>query len=312
MPMSTTERPRVVVLGSANVDVSLRVETLPKPGETVSATRSTQGPGGKGANQAVAVGRAGVPVTLLATIGDDRAGTELTEAISGYGVDTSHIRVRHGVETGRAHVTVDRFGENSIVVFPGANAFTAQDYVAATRDVIAAADVLVVQGEIPVGATQAAIRIADGNGTRVIANPAPYVDLEDCTSIADPLVLNSVEATQLIGRPIQDADDVRQQSAALMERARSVLVTLGAAGAVLCTHDSVLEVPASPPAAVIDTTGAGDALVGVLAAALALGYDLERACSSAVAAATSTVESAGAAAGYPLFSLTDPAAEVIA
>jgi ribokinase len=291
------------VFGSANLDTSLRVRALPQPGETVSASKTIVGPGGKGANQAAAIARTGVPVALLAAVGSDGAGTELLAALDGFGIDTSRVVQHDRVTTGRAYVTVDGEGENAIVISPGANALISEAYAHEVADVLSRADVLVVQGEVPVDATREAMRLANAYGTRIVANPAPYVEFGDLTHLADPLVLNSVEASQLLGVQVGDAGSIRLHAERLATQARSILVTLGAVGAVLVRGGQVIEFSARPTATVLDTTGAGDAFVGVLAAALASGCDVERACEAAVEAGTRTVETVGAAASYPSFVL---------
>lgn len=310
--MPTAVRSRIAVFGSTNLDESMRVRSLPRPGETVVAVASSTGPGGKGANQAVAAARAGVDVVLLSAVGSDPAGAALLEALATCGVDTGRVLIADAVLTGRAHIAVDHAGENSIVVASGANAAVTAEYAAQVSDAIAAARVLVVQGEVAEEATGAAIRTARDNGTRVVANLAPYFDLGPLAATADPIVVNALEASQLVGVPISDGASVRANAARIAAICDAVVVTLGPAGAVLCRRGEVTEFPARVPSEVVDTTGAGDAFVGVLAAALACGLGLDEACASAVDAATRTVEASGAATAYPVFELPAVAAEAIA
>jgi ribokinase len=310
MSSSTNDAPFVVVFGSTNLDVAMQVQHLPRPGETVVATRVTSGPGGKGGNQAMAVARAAVSVRLLSAVGSDDAGEEVLAALTDAGVDTGRVLRHRSAATGRAHITVDAAGENEIVIAAGANAALTAEFIEQATDVITTAQLLVVQGEAPVEATRAAVRIARDHGTRVIANLAPYIDLGALVAIADPLVVNELEASELLGVSVTDVGSVERAAQQLSGIAASVVVTLGAAGAALCRAGSVTVFPARAPERVVDTTGAGDAFVGVLAAALANGSDLDSACGAAIGAATRTVERVGAAAAYPRFSLPDAPIEV--
>jgi ribokinase len=299
---SSAVRGRVAVLGSVNLDLALRVEELPIKGETVLSRSTVSGLGGKGANQAVAVARAGVLVSFLGAVGADGEGAGLQDKLAAQGVDVSGIRSVPDTRSGLAVVVVSARGGNQIVVAPGANDRIREEYVDEVASTIAAADVLVLQGEIPADANRAGIAAARRAGTRVVVNLAPVSDLGAQLAFAHPLVLNEIEAGQLTGRPVGGADDVVALAGGLRELARSVVVTVGAGGAVLVTQDGVTRVPAPPVPEVRDTTGAGDALVGVLAAALARGLGLRSATAAAVAAASRSVAEDGASEQYPDFS----------
>lgn len=291
----------VAVVGGINLDVSVRSELAPGPGETVLGTSKHEGLGGKGANQAVAASRAGARVSLVGMIGDDRAGSVLTSRLEDIGVDVSGIEVLPDAVTGSALIVVTDDGENRIVVIPGANGHVAPEYIEANAAIIAHAAVLVVQGELPAAATRSAIRIAAGSEGRVVVNLAPVTELGPELHVADPLIVNAVEASQLTGSATGSVAQILHDSDRYRALARSVVISVGSEGAVVIDDDAAAHVPA--PAGVIarDTTGAGDALVGVVAARLAQGDDLLSSVIAGVRAASSTVSTFGAAEAYPDF-----------
>ena len=268
---------RVVVLGSLNVDLVTRVERHPRPGETVLGTGLVRLAGGKGANQAVAAAAAGADVAMVGCVGDDAGGTAYRTRLAARGVDVHAVRVVPGVPSGHAVVTVAEGGENSIVVVPGANDLLDEREVAAV-DGLRPGDVLLVQLEVPRAVVCTAVRRAAGRGARVVLNIAPYAALPpDVVALADPVVANEHEMAALAEAGAEP---------------RSVLVTFGANGA---SWDG-LTVPAHVVAAaeVADTTGAGDAFCGALAAALARGARREEALDAALAAGAAAVLHEGA------------------
>jgi ribokinase len=279
--------PSVVVLGSANLDQVLRVESLPRPGETVLATDLRHAPGGKGLNQATACARAGAPTTFLGAVGADGFGDTLVGWLADEGVDTSAVR-RTEEPTGTALVMVDRSGENSIVVAPGANA-TLHELGDDEQRRIRAADTLVMQCEVPVGILLAAARL----GRRVVLNAAPATPLpDDLLDHVDVLVVNRHEAVALAGG---DAPDLAR---VLASRVRNVVITLGPEGATWAGESGVGSCPA-PTVAPVDTTGAGDTFVGYLAASLTAGLDWSDAIGRAVRAGALAVTRPGAAPAVP-------------
>lgn len=298
-----SRRGRVAVLGSVNLDLVLRVAELPAQGETVLSRSSRSGLGGKGANQAVAAARAGAEVEFLGAVGSDENGTTLIGKLVEQHVGVDRIRQADGVASGLAVVVVSERGENQIVVVSGANESVDTGYADSVRDAIAAADVLVLQGELPTAPEPAAITVARAAGTRVVVNLAPVRDLGDALAEADPLVVNEIEAGQLIGAELSSPADVEAAAQLLRRTARSVVVTIGAQGAVLVTQDQVSHIAAPAVPDVRDTTGAGDALVGVLAAALAHGFGLAEATAFGVEAASRSVTVEGASERYPDFAL---------
>jgi len=289
----------VVVVGSINVDEVIGVATLPAPGETVLGWERATGLGGKGANQAVAAAVAGGEVALIGAVGADAHGAAALEQLAKHGVDTSMVATLEETASGRALVILSEDGENEIIVIGGAN--QAMDERALSRDELRDAAVMVVQGEVPPKVNQAALRMAAELGVRAVVNLAPVQDLGGHLATADPLVVNEIEAGQLIGAELRSAQDVVDAAPDLRGLARSAVVTLGASGAVLITPDAIDHIPAPRPERVRDTTGAGDAVAGVLATALAQGLELRAAVERAVRAASLSVTEVGAAASYEAF-----------
>ncbi len=269
---------RVVVLGSLNIDLVTRVERHPRPGETLLGEGLRSLAGGKGANQAVAAAAAGAQVAMVGAVGDDAGGAAYLDRLRARGIDTSGVRVVPGEPSGHALIAVDDAGENSIIVIPGANAHVPADPALVAG--LGLGDVLLMQLEVPLPSVVAAARAARAAGARVVINTAPYAALPaDVVALADPLVANEHEA-----RLLADAGAVPT----------SLLVTFGAAGAA---WDGVSAPGVAVPAEdVLDTTGAGDAFCGALAAALAAGSDRDAALAAALAAGADAVRHAGAQA----------------
>jgi ribokinase len=288
----------VLTIGSIHLDHQLSVDALPGPGETVVAHSAQRGLGGKGANQAVAASRAGARSALFGFVGDDPQSVDILQRLQGLGVDVSAVVTVEGAETGSAIVVRDAQGENQIVVSSGAGAEgrVTDAYLAGQ---IARARVLVLQGELPSVLSVQAARLAHDFNVRLVINLAPVASFDGVLHLADPLVVNEVEAAQLLGGDAHYVDD--SLALRLGDLAKTVVVTLGARGAVYLENGSVQRVPAPTARQVIDTTGAGDAFVGSLAAALARGEALSHAVGLAVAAASLSVEKLGAAETYPVF-----------
>jgi ribokinase len=292
----------VVVVGSVNADVIARVAAHPAPGETVLGDSLVVLAGGKGANQAVAAALLGARVALVGAVGDDEFAGPATETLRSAGVDLTALDVVAG-PTGIALVTVAADGENSIVVVPGANGSVGRDAVAEHGHLVGAADVVVLQGEIPRDGIEAAARAARG---RVVLNLAPVLALDpEVLRLADPLVVNEHEARGALAilcagaGPGNDADHARVAGELVAAGVRSVVVTLGPAGALVAVpRHEVVAVPA-PAVTVVDTTGAGDAFVGALAHRLAAGDGLVAAARLAARVGAYAVTGPGAQASYP-------------
>jgi ribokinase len=294
-----TSRADVVVVGSVNRDYVCRVDRLPVPGETILGGEASVGSGGKGGNQAVAASRLNARTALVARIGRDGDGQALVEQLDAAGVDTSHVVATH-TRTGMAFVIVDARGENSIVVAPGANErLDAEAAADAVRRVLSPRSVLVTQAEIPAATSAAAILAAAEAGCRVVVNLAPYRPIDErLLAHCDPLVVNEAEAGGLLDRDVRGTGQARDAVAELAGRTHSAVVTVGAEGAVAGQAGRVEHVPVESVRAV-DTTGAGDAFTGALAAALSAECDLLEAVRVGVRAAAYAVARPGAQASFP-------------
>ncbi|MFC9881825.1 ribokinase [Streptomyces libani] len=289
----------VLVVGSANADLTVRVDRRPGAGETVLGTDLVESAGGKGANQAAAAARIGGRTALLARVGGDAYGELLLGAQRAAGTDVTPVIVDGTARTGTAMIIVDPDGDNSIVVSPGANAALTPQDVAAAKDTIAASAVVSLQLEIPMASVRAAASAAEQAGTRVVLNPspAPTADLApELLSVADPLVVNEHEARQLSG--LTDGTPAQWAQALRDRGARSVVVTLGGDGALVLDADGAENVPGVRVKAV-DTTGAGDAFTGALATRLARGDALPEAARFAVRVGAAAVTKPGAQPSYP-------------
>jgi len=290
----------VFVVGSINQDFVLKVERRPQPGETVTNAELATHPGGKGANQAAAAALLGASVAFLGRIGDDDLGGPLLENLSHKGVDTRLVEKASGTATGAAFITVTPDGENAIAVAPGANRRLMPEDVDAVAGEIGAARVLVAQMEVPPASVRRAAEIATGGGTRVLLNLAPMIEVpRELLELLDPLVVNEHEAAFLLGEKVEGVDAARSAAPDLLSLGpKSAVITLGASGVVVADGSSEAHLPA-PEVEVVDTTGAGDAFVGALAARLAGGASLEEAAAYAVRAGAAAVTKEGAQGALP-------------
>lgn len=289
----------VLVVGSANQDVVVRVARLPRSGETLSGIEVQYLAGGKGLNQACAARSTGVPTQFIGVVGADAQGTFLAEFLEQTGVGVRNLQFSDLEPTGTAHILVDDEGANQIVVVPGANsAVDARQAIGS--EAFAAASVLVLQGEIPRAVNRRVAEAFVGRGRRVILNLAPAQSVSTrLLKTADPLVVNEHEAGVILGQAApKTVEEAKAAASELLALSRSVIITLGSEGSVTADGASSLHVPAFPARQVVDTTGAGDAYVGVLAASLAVGKNLEEAATCASKAASLTVERPGAASSY--------------
>lgn len=313
----------VVVVGSVNHDHTTYVPALPRPGETVLAHDDRSSLGGKGANQAAAAAIAGAVVHLVGRVGDDASGDYARTRLTSFGVGCDHL-CTGGRPTGSAQITVDAHGTNTIVVASGANAEVGPDDVRAAWSVVRAADVLLTQGELSGAVVDEAAGSlptgADGARCRFVLNLAPVVPVAARTlAAADPLILNETEAVDLLGATTPGAvigftvaEALTAAAALVQDVCTSVVITLGPSGAVAHDGDRSWHQPAPVPARVRDTTGAGDAFAGVLAAYLAAGRDLRGAVAAGVAAGSLSVADWGAASSYPDVDRIEQALEALA
>ena len=303
MIWSMTDRPRVTVLGSLNMDISVTVPRLPEPGATVLGSAARFTPGGKGANQAVAAARLGAAVRMAGCVGDDDFGRQLLAALRAENVDAAGVRTVPGVPTGLAMISVDAAGENLITVAPGANHEVGAGEVAAAAG--SPADVLVICAEIPVPAIRTALAWASGARARCVLNLAP-VPPEAAAIVAemgeglDWLVVNESEAGAVLNRRVDGLAEASQAAAALVAAGvKHAVVTAGAHGAALAAPEGVPVVTRAFRVDAVDTVGAGDAFVGALAVALAAAIPAAEAVRAAAAAGAAAATRPGAQAGMP-------------
>ncbi len=284
----------LIVLGSLNRDLTVVVERHPLPGETVLGGSVVTGTGGKGANQAAAAAREGATPVFVGAVGSDAVGDELLADLARAGVDVSHVTHSPG-PSGMALITVDRSGENSIVVASGANATLDAGVIAALIERLATKDtVLLAQLEIPLGVVEEAADRLEKVGGRLVLNLSPATTVSPrLLGFADPLVVNESEASDLAGSAIDGPADAETIAGRLLAGSRSVVLTLGGDGVVVADAAGVTHLPAKP-VTVVDTTGAGDAFAGALAAALAAGEDLGAAVQKGIDAGAEAVQYLGA------------------
>ncbi|GAB3603455.1 ribokinase [Microbacterium aureliae] len=285
-------RGRVVVLGSANMDLVVRQPRWVRPGETMFGSHFSTGPGGKGLNQAVAAARAGADVAFIGAVGSDDFGARLADGLAAEGVDTTALR-RVGAATGIAQITVTDDGENAIVVVPGANAESALSD--ADRAAIDGASHLVVQLERPHALLRTALAYARDRGVTTVLTPAPVADeSRELIGLADILLPNEREAMELSGEATAEA-----AANSLSRSAGTVVVTLGERGALVAQGGAVVATVQPRRVKAVDTTAAGDTFVGVLVAWLSSGEDFAAALDAATAAAAIAVTRTGAADSMP-------------
>jgi ribokinase len=283
----------VAVFGSCNMDLVAYVKTAPKRGETVLGREFHTVPGGKGANQAIAAAKAGAALHMIGAVGDDAFGDQIRETLRKSTVDVSGLRTAPG-PSGTAHIVVDDEGGNSIVVVPGANA-TVDGLADGDEELIAGAQSLLLQLEIPRSGVAAAAAAGRRNGVRVVLTPAPAAPLSaDILSNVDLLVPNEHEAAILVGD-----DDPHRALTTLLGLVPEVVITLGARGSLYGNRDGArVEMPSFRVDAV-DTTAAGDTFVGVLSTALGEGADVAEALRLASAGAAVSVQRNGASSSMP-------------
>lgn len=289
--MLVSHTPRVVVVGSANVDLTTFTDQFPRPGETIFGRSFDLGFGGKGANQAVAARLCGAEVAMVARVGDDLFGPATIANFSARGIDTSHVQITPGVSSGVAPIFVDSSGQNRILVVKGANDSLRPADVEQAGHLLERADCIVLQLEIPIETVYFTLRFARTRGIRTILNPAPAQPLDlQAVGNADYVVPNETEAEALAGVPVRDLHEAQACAQRLLDSGlRRVILTLGANGALCAGNDGMRHVAPFPVNAV-DTTGAGDAFIGSFACFLAGGCEEDEAVSrSNLYAALSTL-----------------------
>jgi ribokinase len=290
----------ILVIGSSNTDMVIRVRDLPRPGQTVLGEDFQTFAGGKGANQAVAARRADGNVSFLAAVGNDAFGKAASDVYESEGIDTSLIQVIDGTPSGVAMIFVSDAGENCISVAPGANGALTPEIVRSHVSIIAEAGLLLLQLESPIESVVEAVNIASQYRTRCVLNPAPAAEVPDETLAQLYCITpNASEAELLTGVAVVDERSAAVAAGLLLQRGvENVLITMGESGALLCNSDGVHHQSAKS-VAVVDSTAAGDTFNGVLVAVLAEGRPLKKAIHLAVKAASLSVQTAGAIASIP-------------
>jgi len=291
----------VIVFGSINIDLVAKTHRLPVPGETVAGHTFFTAPGGKGANQAVAAARLGVPARLIGRVGDDSFGKELLASLQAAGVDTGSVSADPAASTGIAAIAADDAGQNTIVIIAGANGCVGDKDCDRVEQLLPGAAALLLQLEIPLSAVLTAARAARAAGVPVILDPAPArADIPaELYSLTDIITPNEIEASQLAGFPVSDRETAALAAAEFRRRgAGTAIVKLGDRGVFCATAEESFFVPAFP-VPVADTVAAGDAFSGALAAAIAAGKPLRQAVIWGAAAGALCATKAGAQPSLP-------------
>jgi ribokinase len=303
-------KPHIVVIGSTNTDMIIKVPHLPAPGETILGGKFSVAQGGKGANQAVAAARAGGSITFISCIGKDLFGKKSLEELSKEGIDISKVKMVDGVSSGVALINVSMTGENSISVAPGANSQLFPEDIERVAEVIKTADLVLLQLEIPLDTVKRAVEIAFKEKVPVMLNPAPGRLLDpELLAMVDVLTPNENEASLISESSLINDDYGALTDALLIRGSKTVVMTLGKKGAFFSKEGLKEHIPGFQVNAV-DTTGAGDTFNGYLAVALAKGDDLKCAVTLANRAASQSVTRLGAQPSIPKASELDSLAGV--
>lgn len=294
-----SETKRIAVIGSLNVDYFVRVENFPGPGETITAERVDQFYGGKGANQAIAAARQGCEVVIFGALGADASGTAYRKLLSSEGIDSTRV-IKARESTGTAFITVDRNGENTIVVSPGANRSLKQDDISRHAGIIRSSYALIAQFEIPIPPLIEAARIANSEGIPVLINPSPHVPNFPWDEFrSDYIIVNEKESESLLGFSAleEDISCVRERLREL--RAARLIITRGGNSTLVYQMETETLIVPSLPVVPVDTVGAGDAFAGCFAARIAFGESLTDALHAANCAGALTTLGAGAQGPIP-------------
>jgi ribokinase len=297
--MTQADRPGIIVFGSLNMDLVVRVARAPRGGETLQGHGFMTNPGGKGANQAVACARQGARVAMVGCVGGDGFGDALRSALAADGVDVTDVRAVEA-STGVAVVMVDDDGENRITLVPGAN-----ELLKADPEVLGRADTghyLLLQCEVPMSEVVQAAKIMRAKQATVVLNPAPVCKLPDeIWSLVDIIVMNEIEAAELASLPVIDPASAATAASSIRRRGPSTaIVTLGSQGVVVADDTGCRHFPALA-VRTVDTTAAGDTFIGAMIVARAAGHSTDAAVIRGIQAATLCVTRAGAQASIPRY-----------
>jgi len=292
---------KILVVGSSNIDYVISSPSIPKPGETVIGNGVVKKPGGKGANQAVAVSKLGGEVTFLSALGCHGDESILYDMFNLSKLSVNKLRICNEANTGCAYITVDSTGQNSIVVIPGANDYCDADYLQKCDDAFKDADIILLCMEIPFESVEYTIKRAKKLNKKVVLNPAPAPDFfnEELFSSIDILTPNETELEKLSGLPVSNINEVETAAKSLLRKGlNSIIVTIGSKGALYISSNKV-ELFSSPKVKVKDTTAAGDTFNGALCVYLAENHSIEESIEFANVAASISVSRDGAQTSIP-------------
>lgn len=303
---------QVTVLGSLNVDTTLRIARMPQPGETLSTENKSSAAGGKGANQAVAAARAGAQTRFIGKVGNDEAGRFMVESLKNDGIDTSAIVTDKTVGTGSAFILLDEEGQNSILVYGGSNQQIKPAEVTAVEAEIAKADFLITQFETPQAATLAAFTLAKQHGVTTILNPAPAAKIDPAIlKVTDLVVPNETESAVLTGIEVTDVASMDANAVKFREMGvKNLIITVGSKGAYYNTEKYGSGFVPAFKVKAVDTTAAGDTFIGALSSQLTPDLsNVEAALVFAQRASSLTVQGLGAMPSIPTFDQVQAAAK---
>lgn len=290
----------ILVVGSINMDISLRVADIPRPGETVMSSRVTKSPGGKGANQAVAAAKLGGNVVMLGCVGEDTHGLALLQSMTEANIDTTHICKVPSVPTSSAFICVANSGENAIVVDSSANKCVTPEYLAKNEDLFCQAEYCILQMEIPIETVKYAKQLCQRYGVKIILNPSPLTDFDrELLSDIDYLIPNKEEAATLLGKPYDCVSDSEWGNFMTEYGIKNMIVTLGKSGAKAFSLGSEPHLFPAKPRNAADTTGAGDTFLGAFAASIFSGASISNAVCFANIASGISVTHYGAQSSIP-------------
>ena len=300
METISIHRPKIVVIGSCNTDMVVKANRLPVPGETILGGTFYMNPGGKGANQAIAAARLGAEVTFISKIGYDLFGLQALEIYRSEKINTEYILTDQKSPSGVALISVDSFGENSIIVAPGASRSLSIEDINKAEEKIKEADIILMQLEIPIDTVEYAATIACKYGKKVILNPAPASSLSNSfLRNVHTILPNRIEAEMLSGIKVMNIESAHRAAQAIGEKGiENVVITLGKDGAYVKEKDEYTMIPAKE-VETIDTTGAGDVFCGAFSVCLSEGHSLAKSVKFANAAAAIAVTRIGAQSAIP-------------